>query len=41
MKLVIHGGIGVFYHAVLDVFLNTDGLPPVMEKSFFEYVYMI
>ncbi|KAH7683727.1 RWP-RK domain-containing protein [Dioscorea alata] len=37
MKLVIHGGIGVFFHAVLDVFFNTDGLPPVMEKSFFDF----
>ncbi|KAJ0988466.1 hypothetical protein J5N97_006822 [Dioscorea zingiberensis] len=37
MKLAIHGGIGVFYHAVIDVYLNTNGLSMAMEKSFFDF----
>ncbi|XP_020106602.1 uncharacterized protein LOC109722850 [Ananas comosus] len=36
MKLSIHGGSGVFYHATFDVYYNTDGFPPAMEQSYID-----
>lgn len=36
MKLALHGGLGVFYHAILDVYYNVDGFVPAMEQSYIE-----
>lgn len=41
MKLSIHGGSGVFYHATFDVYYNTDGFPPAMEQSYIEYAIQV
>lgn len=41
MKLSIHGGPGVFYHATFDVYYNTDGFPPAMEQSYIEYAIQV
>lgn len=34
----IHGQLGSFYHATLDVYHNMEGFPHAAEKSYIEYV---
>ncbi|KAJ8492138.1 hypothetical protein OPV22_013859 [Ensete ventricosum] len=36
MKLALHGGLGFFYHAILDVYYNIDGFVPAMEQSYID-----
>ncbi|KAG0455490.1 hypothetical protein HPP92_024507 [Vanilla planifolia] len=36
MRLRIHGNVGKFYHATLDVNYNVDGFPPAMEQAYID-----